>query len=89
MFTSTKEREHHENFRHYLQHYSDLSRCYGSRNFCDLWNILLDRFFFYMFGRAHLLAKWVSYDAIKGALNAVNGVDFFHQSVNIYTHLNN
>ena len=42
-----------------------------------------------MFGRAHLLAKWVSYDAMKGAFNAVNGVDFFHQSVNIYTHLNN
>jgi hypothetical protein len=29
------------------------------------------------------------YDAMKGALNAVNGVDLFTQSVNIYTHLNN
>jgi hypothetical protein len=29
------------------------------------------------------------YDAMKGALNAVNGLDLFAQSVNIYTHLNN
>lgn len=29
------------------------------------------------------------YDAMKGAFNAVNGVDLLAQSVNIYTHLNN
>jgi len=42
-----------------------------------------------MFGRARLLAEWFFNDAMKGALNAVNGLDLFAQSVNIYTHLNN